>query len=108
MEQVAIAMTGVVAIWLSQDKRDSWRRWACIFGIVGQPFWFYSAYTAEQWGIFGLCFLYTYAWLKGVRNNWLPKPSRNEPPVYTYKLGKCATCGGVNGHPVCCKNCIIE
>ena len=26
MEQVAIAMTGITAIWLSQDKRETWRK----------------------------------------------------------------------------------
>lgn len=72
MEQIGIAMTGVVAIWLSQDARASWRRYACLFGIAGQPFWLYATYTAEQWGIFTLCFFYAYAWLKGVRNNWFP------------------------------------
>lgn len=71
MEQIAIALTGVVAIWLSQDHRDNYRKWASIFGLIGQPFWFYSAYSAEQWGIFALCFFYTYAWFKGFKNNWL-------------------------------------
>lgn len=71
MEQLAIALTGVVAIWLSQDKRESWRRYACLFGLVGQPFWFYSAYSTEQWGIFILCIFYTWAWFKGVLNNWI-------------------------------------
>lgn len=75
MEQLAIALTGVVAIWLSQDMRQERRRFACIFGLIGQPFWFYAAYTAEQWGIFALCFLYTWSWLRGVRNNWLRKPN---------------------------------
>lgn len=70
MEQIAIAFTGLIAIWLSQDKRDSWRRYACLFGIVGQPFWFYSAYTNEQWGIFVLAFFYTLAWIKGIKTNW--------------------------------------
>lgn len=37
MEQIAIALTGVVAIWLSQDKRERWRKYACLFGLVGQP-----------------------------------------------------------------------
>lgn len=76
MEQVAIAMTGVVAIWLSQDSRESRRRFACIFGLLGQPFWFYAAYSAEQWGIFVLCFLYTYSWLRGFRNNWVKKDNK--------------------------------
>ena len=41
MEQIAIALTGVVAIWLSQDHRIQFRKWASIFGLIGQPFWFY-------------------------------------------------------------------
>lgn len=73
MEQIAIALTGVIGIWLSQDKRDSFRKYACIFGLAGQPFWFYSSYHAEQWGIFILCGFYTWAWLKGFKNNWLTK-----------------------------------
>lgn len=74
MEQIGIALTGVVAIWLSQDVRDSVRKYACLFGMAGQPFWFYSAYTAEQWGIFALCTLYTWAWWKGIRLHWIKKP----------------------------------
>lgn len=73
MEQIAIALTGVVAIWLTQDKREEWRRYACVFGMVGQPFWFYAAYTAEQWGIFILCIFYTWAWFKGVRLHWIER-----------------------------------
>lgn len=71
MDQLAIAFTGAIAVWLSQDKRDGWRKWACIFGLVGQPFWFYSAWNAHQWGIFALCFIYTYSWFRGFRNYWL-------------------------------------
>lgn len=73
MEQIAIALTGVTAIWLSQDSRASFRKYACLFGLAGQPFWFYSAYNTEQWGILVLCTFYTWAWFKGVRNNWLTK-----------------------------------
>ena len=71
MEQIAIALTGATAVWLSQDQREAWRRWACIFGLIGQPFWFYSAYSAQQWGIFALCFLYTFSWARGFKNNWM-------------------------------------
>jgi hypothetical protein len=52
LEQIGIAVSGVVAVWLTQDKRESWRRWACIFGMLGQPFWFYAAWKAEQMGHF--------------------------------------------------------
>lgn len=68
--QIAIALTGVTAIWLTQSKSDKARRYACIFGLVGQPFWFWSAISAEQWGIVLLCCFYTVAWARGVRNNW--------------------------------------
>src|SRR4029453_5429876 len=71
LEQIAIALTGVIAVWLTQDKREDWRRWACIFGMLGQPFWFYAAWKAEQWGIFALCMLYTYAWARGVWTHWI-------------------------------------
>jgi hypothetical protein len=71
MDQIAIAVTGVVAIWLTQQSNEQWKKYACLFGIVGQPFWFYSAYQAEQWGIFVLCIFYTYSWCLGIKNHWL-------------------------------------
>lgn len=74
--QMAIAVTGVVAILLTQQSNDRWKKYACLFGIAGQPFWFISAYTAEQWGIFLLCCFYTYAWILGVYNHWI-KPKRD-------------------------------
>lgn len=69
--QLAIAATGVTAIWLTQSKSERVRRYACLFGIAGQPFWFASAIAAEQWGIFALCVFYSWAWSRGVWNNWL-------------------------------------
>lgn len=71
MEQIVIALTGVTAIWLSQSKNADWRRFACLFGLAGQPFWFWAAISAEQWGIFALCCLYTISWARGVLNNWV-------------------------------------
>jgi uncharacterized iron-regulated membrane protein len=77
ISQFAIAFTGFVSIWLSQDTRVSWRKWACVFGLVGEPFWFYVTYTTEQWGIFVLAVFYTIAWGKGAYAYWL-KPMRKE------------------------------
>src|SRR5690349_4659559 len=51
LDQIGITLSGVIAVWLTQDKRIAWRRWACIFGMFAQPFWFYAAWKAEQWGI---------------------------------------------------------
>lgn len=69
--QIGIAVFGVAAIWLSQDVRVERRKWAPICGLVGQPFWLWSAFAAEQWGVLALCVLYTLAWLKGFRQHWM-------------------------------------
>ncbi len=71
MDQVGIALTGVMAIWLSQQGNESLKKYACIFGLASQPFWFYSSYISGQWGIFGLCFFYTYAWIVGFKAHWV-------------------------------------
>jgi hypothetical protein len=71
IEQFGIALFGVTAIWLSQDSRPAYSRWACVFGLIGQPFWFYATWQAEQWGMFALCLLYSLAWGKGFKTNWI-------------------------------------
>jgi len=69
--EVLITLTGVTAIWLSQDRRYNVRRWASVVGLVGQPAWFYLMWTSELYLMFFLCFLYTASWLKGFYNYWV-------------------------------------
>jgi hypothetical protein len=73
IDQIAIGLCGVTAIFLSQDRRESVRRYACLFGLASQPFWFYATYQAGQWGIFALSFLYALSWLRGFRQHWWRK-----------------------------------
>ena len=73
IEQVFIAFTELIAIWLLQAKSTEYRKWACIFGLLGQPFWFYASYEANQWGAFTLCFFFTLAWLKSLKDYWFAK-----------------------------------
>lgn len=73
IDQIGIALTGVTAIFLSQCKSEELRRYACLFGLAGQPFWFSAAISAEQWGILALNCLYAVAWAKGVWVHWLCK-----------------------------------
>lgn len=76
LDQIAIAILGAAAAWLSQERRESWRRWACIFGMLGQPFWFYASWQAGQWGIFAVSVLYALAWMRGLWVYWIaPRPS---------------------------------
>jgi hypothetical protein len=71
MNQILLALFGVSAIFTSQSKDIKVRKYSPILGLASQPFWFYSAYAAEQWGIFVLCFFYTMAWLNGLYNYWI-------------------------------------
>lgn len=68
--QVGILLFGVAALFLVNDPNPRFRRWGPVLGLIGQPFWFYSAFIAEQWGIFSLCFAYTFAWARGAYHAW--------------------------------------
>lgn len=69
--QVFIAFTGVTAIFLTQSSDANQRRYACLFGMAGQPFWVWSAINASQWGVLALTFLYGFSWGKGIWCNWI-------------------------------------
>lgn len=73
ISQIFIAILGVTAVWLTQQPNEALKKYACIFGIASQPFWFYAAWASQQWGIFFLCFVYSAAWLFGFYNYWLNK-----------------------------------
>jgi hypothetical protein len=77
-DQIIIGVGGLASLWLSQDARPRVARWACLFGLAAQPAWFYTAYHAEQWGIFALTFAYIAGWSRGVWNFWI-KPSFVKP-----------------------------
>lgn len=70
-DQVGIACTGAVAVFLTQSRNERWRRFACLFGLAGQPFWLYAAWSAEQWGILLVSVLYTGAWAHGLWWQWI-------------------------------------
>ena len=36
--QVAIVLFGGAAIWLL-GRREDWRRWGFVLGMISQPFW---------------------------------------------------------------------
>ena len=69
--QIGIAMTGLTAIILTQSRNEKVRKYACLFGLAGQPFWFWSTLAAEQYGIVLMNCLYTAAWAKGLYIHWI-------------------------------------
>lgn len=85
VDQIAIALFGAFAAWLSQTRDEKTRRWACIFGLISQPFWFYATWQAEQWGMFALSALYALAWMKGLWVHWLG-PKQAPHPIHARQV----------------------
>lgn len=69
--QVAIFVLCLGAMFLTNDHRPGWRRWAPALGLASEPFWFWTTYTHHQWGIFASAFFYTAAWARGFYHAWL-------------------------------------
>ncbi len=70
-DQIAVALLGIVAVWLSQARGAAWRRWGCVFGLLGQPWWLFSSWRAGQWELLAIAALLTLAWLRGLWVHWL-------------------------------------
>lgn len=70
ISQIFIMVFGASAIWFV-GRKEKWKRWGYIFGIISQPFWFYTSYTNEQWGILIMSLFYTYSWIQGIYNYWI-------------------------------------
>lgn len=79
--QAGIAVFGVLAIWFTQSPNARTRRWACIFGIASQPFFYYEAWISHQWATFGLTIIYGLAWARGLWHGWL----KNERAIVKVK-----------------------
>ncbi len=71
LDQAVIGATGALAAWINHDPREAVRRWGCIVGLVGSPFWLYTTCKAGQWGMFACTVGYTFAFLRGVRVYWI-------------------------------------
>lgn len=70
IDQIGATVLSITAAYLSQDARESRRRWACIVGLSAQPFWFVVTWSAEQYAVMLLTVFYTYSWWRGVRTYW--------------------------------------
>tara|TARA_R110000868_G_scaffold111743_6_gene301449 strand:- start:429 stop:653 length:225 start_codon:yes stop_codon:yes gene_type:complete len=71
MEQMIIAATGALAIFLTQQRNAALQKYACLVGMAGQPFWLMATYQADQAGMFALSAFYTLTWAMGVWTHWI-------------------------------------
>lgn len=76
IDQIVIGVTGIISITITQLPYDKPKKYAPVIGLLSQPFWFYSSYTTELWGVFFLSFGYTAAWCLGFYNHWIRKNNK--------------------------------
>jgi len=72
ISQIAVFIFGASAIWFV-GRKESWRRWGFILGLLGQPFWIYSFISNKQYGMLLMTAVYTYSWATGIYNHWIKK-----------------------------------
>jgi len=72
ISQIAVMVFGASAIWMV-GRKEHWRRWGYILGLIGQPFWIYSFIHNEQYGMLIMTAFYSYSWAMGVYNFWIKK-----------------------------------
>ena len=72
ISQIAVFIFGGGAIWLV-GRKEHWRRWGYILGLLGQPFWVYSFLANKQYGMLAMTAFYTYSWAMGIYNYWILK-----------------------------------
>jgi nicotinamide riboside transporter PnuC len=87
--QFLIAVLGGLAIFLTQQKHDRLKPYACIFGLASQPMFIWSTYQNAQWGMLALALFYTWAWALGLYYNWMP-PWLEKEPIESHQIGNVA------------------
>lgn len=70
MIQSIILILSASSIWLVTREED-WKKYGYPIGLASQPFWAYSSFVNEQWGIFALTLFYTYSWSQGIYNYFI-------------------------------------
>jgi hypothetical protein len=71
IDQIGLFACGVTAVTLTNMRSLEVRRWAPFFGLAGEPFWLYTSWINEQWGIVMMCFIYGAAWSRGIWVTWI-------------------------------------
>ena len=66
--QTVILVGGALTVYLlshASTRKDGWWMNAAV-----EPFWFFTAYKNEQWGIFLLAVVYTYCIIRGLLSEY--------------------------------------
>lgn len=67
-DQIMIFLCSGGSIFFLAGKRPIF---GFILGLIGQPFWFYTAWKNQQIAILLLAFWYTINHIRGIRREWV-------------------------------------
>lgn len=68
--QIGVVLPSVLAIWLVNGRSP---KWASVFALISEPFWYSEFYTHRQYGMLIVCTLYTVSWARGFKRHWIDK-----------------------------------
>jgi len=71
INQIAIIIFSCASVWLFSTKKHF--RFGFVAGLIGQPFWIYSAVTTEQWGILVVAIWFSASHVRGIYNHFRMK-----------------------------------
>lgn len=71
LAQTLIVIFGAIAIFLTQQKHEWLKKYACFFGLISQPFFIFETYHSSQWGMLALALFYTWSFSLGLYHNWI-------------------------------------
>lgn len=69
--EIIIAALSGFAIYLTQHKKESRNRLACLFGLSSQPLWLYFSFVQGQYFLLLLNLYCTYSWSIGFNKYYI-------------------------------------
>lgn len=74
--QILIMILGGFSIWLI-SLNNKFSKWGFVFGLISQPFWFYTSIKHSQWGIIAISVWYTFCYCQGIYNFFFKNVGKN-------------------------------
>ena len=77
--QIFAVILGCWSMWLVNQKHKDHpnKKWACILGLISEPFWMYTLLYHGQYIAIIVKLFYTYSWCVGIYNFWIKSYLKN-------------------------------
>jgi hypothetical protein len=71
VSQIMIPILGLLSIFFLGCKKIRLVKFGFMFGLLAEPFWFYAAYTHQQWGVLLIVCAYFIGHSRGLFNSYM-------------------------------------